>query len=172
MYFSEYVEGGASNKAVEIHNGGAEAVDLDGCYINRYSNGGADATQVEVAPEGETLLAAGETWVLCNSQFQEPQISDGTCQHSTTSLNHNGNDALELVCGGVTADVFGTIGDDPGGNGWTGGEPAISSKDMTLRRLCTVTAGDTDGADAFDPSEEWEGFPKDTFDDLGAYACD
>jgi len=171
VYFSEYVEGGSNNKAVEIYNGGAEAVDLDGCFINRYSNGDTDATQVEIAPEEETLLGAGEVWVLCNSLFQEPQLSDGTCQHTTNGLNHNGNDALELVCDGVTMDVFGRIGEDPGAD-WIGGDPAISSKDMTLRRSCAVTTGDTDGTDAFDPSVEWEGFPQDTFDGLGAHVCD
>ncbi|MFH1532601.1 MAG: lamin tail domain-containing protein [Pseudomonadota bacterium] len=174
LWISEYVEGGSNNKAVELFNGGNAAIDLSGCRFNRYSNGddAADAVIVAVAPEEETLLAAGATWVVCHGSFQAPQLTDGTCQFTTSGLNHNGNDALELICGGVPTDVFGTIGFDPGGNGWTGGDPLVATKDMTLRRKCTVAAGDTDGTDVFDPSVEWDGFPINTFDDLGAYVCD
>jgi len=173
LWITEYVEGGSNNKAVELYNGGGDAIDLSTCRFNRYSNGDPveDAALVPVAPEAETLLAAGETWVVCHGSFTDPQLTDGTCQFTTTSLNHNGNDALELICGGVPTDVFGQIGTDPGGNGWTGGDPLVSSKDMTLRRKCTVTTGDVDGTDAFDPSIEWDAFAKDTFDDLGSYSC-
>ncbi len=175
LWFSEYVEGGANNKAVELFNGGDEAIDLSGCRINRYSNGDGleDAAIISIAPEEETLLASGATWVVCHGSFHEPELSDGTCQFTTTALNHNGNDTLELICGSVPTDVFGKIGQDPGGNGWTGGDPPllVSSKDTTLRRMCSVSAGDVDGTDDFDPSVEWEAFAKDTFDDLGAYVC-
>jgi len=173
VYFSEYVKGDSNNKAVEIYNAGDTAVDLNGCHINRYSNGDGvgDAAIVEIAPDEETLLAAAGTWVVCHGSFQEPQLSDGTCQFTTMSLNHNGDDALELVCDGVPADVIGQIGFDPGAE-WTGGDPAVSTKDMTLRRMCSVTVGDPDGTDIFDPSVEWASFPKNTFDDLGTYVCD
>ena len=173
LWITEYVEGGSNNKAVELYNGGDDAIDLASCRFNRYSNGDGldDAALVPVAPEAETLLAGGDTWVVCHGSFTEPQLTDGTCQFTTTALNHNGNDALELICGGVPTDVFGQVGVDPGGNGWTGGDPMVSTKDMTLRRKCSVTTGDVNGTDAFDPSVEWDAFAKDTFDDLGAYVC-
>jgi hypothetical protein len=173
LWITEYVEGSSNNKAVELYNGGDVAIDLAACRFNRYSNGdgAADAALVALAPEAETLLAAGGTWVVCHGSFQDPQLTDGTCQFTTSSLNHNGNDTLELICDGVPTDVFGQIGFDPGGNGWTAGDPVVSTKDMTLRRKCTVTMGDVDGTDAFDPSVEWDGFPQNTFDDLGVYVC-
>ena len=41
--------------------------------------------------------------------------------------------------------------------------------DHTLRRKAAVQAGDTNPADAFDPAVQWDGFPVDTVDGLGAY---
>ena len=173
LWFSEYVEGGSNNKAVEIFNGGNAGIDLSACRLNRYSNGdgAADAVIVPITPEEETLLAAGGTWVVCHTAFQAPQLTDGTCQFVSSGLNHNGDDTLELICGGVPTDVFGQIGFDPGA-AWIEGDPLVSSKDMTLRRKCSVSAGDPDGTDVFDPSMEWDAFAKDTFDDLGAYVCE
>ena len=53
------------------------------------------------------------------------------------------------------------------------GAPALTSTaDNTLRRKATVSAGDTDPADAFDPAAEWDGFANDTFDGFGAHTFD
>ncbi|NJS16854.1 MAG: hypothetical protein HC787_08360, partial [Nostocaceae cyanobacterium CSU_2_110] len=38
----------------------------------------------------------------------------------------------------------------------------------TIRRKLTITSGDTNPDDAFDPSVEWDGFPQDTFNGLGS----
>ena len=74
---------------------------------------------------------------------------------------------MELRCEGVTLDVIGQIGTDPGTD-WSGG--GVSTQDASLSRKCTVSAGDADGTDAFDPSVEW-----DTASDIGAavgaYIC-
>ncbi len=51
------------------------------------------------------------------------------------------------------------------------GTPPTSTQDATLRRKCSVTTGDTNGSDAFDPSVQWDGFPADTFTDLGQDNC-
>jgi len=51
------------------------------------------------------------------------------------------------------------------------GTPPTSTQGATLRRKCTVLAGDTNGNDPFDPATEWNGFPIDTFSDLGNYTC-
>jgi hypothetical protein len=34
-----------------------------------------------------------------------------------------------------------------------------------------VVAGDTNGADAFDPASEWTGYANDTFTYLGSHTC-
>ncbi len=111
------------------------------------------------------MLAAGETQVLCNTSFPE----DARCDVLTGNINHNGNDAYDLVCDGMLIDSFGQIGTDPGATGWTGG--GLGTMDGTLRRKCTVTSGDTTPDDAFDPSVEYDGFPINTFDGLGSRGC-
>ncbi len=63
-------------------------------------------------------------------------------------------------------DVIGQIGFDPGAEWGTGD---TSTADNTLRRKPTITAGDPNGADAFDPAVEWDGFATNTFGGLGAH---
>ena len=55
-------------------------------------------------------------------------------------------------------------------NEW--GTGLTSTMDNTLRRKSSVTAGDTNGADAFDPAVQWDGFAIDTFDGLGSHTVD
>ena len=57
-------------------------------------------------------------------------------------------------------------GVDPGTEWGTG---LTSTADNTLRRKASITAGDTDPTDAFDPATEWAGFATDTFDGLGTH---
>ena len=87
----------------------------------------------------------------------------------TTSSLFNGDDAIVLRKGGSSGaivDVIGQIGVDPGSE-WTGG--SIGTQNETLRRKSSVTEGDTDGSDSFDPSVQWDGFAEDTFDGLGSH---
>jgi hypothetical protein len=63
-------------------------------------------------------------------------------------------------------DAFGVVGQD-----MVWGTAQTTSQDATLRRKCSVGTGDTNTADAFDPADEWDGFPVDTLGDLGQYNC-
>ena len=47
----------------------------------------------------------------------------------------------------------------------------MSTADNTLSRKASICAGDPNGADAFDPSIEWDGFAADTLDGLGAHTA-
>ncbi len=67
---------------------------------------------------------------------------------------------------GVDVDVIGQIGFDPGAQWGTG---FVSTADNTIRRKASVNAGDTNGADVFDPAMEWDGFDTDIFDGLGSH---
>ncbi len=66
-------------------------------------------------------------------------------------------------------DVIGQVGTDPGSE-WGAGD--VSTQDNTIRRKATVCQGDTNGGDPFDPAAEWEGYPNNTFDGLGAHTAD
>ncbi|MBM4371695.1 MAG: lamin tail domain-containing protein, partial [Deltaproteobacteria bacterium] len=170
LFFSEYVEGGSFNKAVEILNAGSVTVDLKDCVILRYSNGSGTSANVFVTPAATpTPLAPGGLWVVCHPSIATPLV----CDHTTSELNHNGNDALALSCNGVVMDFFGRAPDPttPMVDAWTNGAGTVSTKDMTLRRKCTVTAGETTGADVFDPSVEWVAYAKDDLTNLGVDHC-
>lgn len=165
LLFSEVVETSSTfgnGKAVEIRNLGTTDVDLvaAACSVRVYANGSMTA----MAPIGLTgTLAAGDVFVLCNSM-----AVSASCDDATMAFGANGDDAIELRCGGVVLDVFGRIGEDPGTEWGTG---VTSTADATLRRFCSVIAGDTNGADAFSPAAEWAGFPDGTLTGLGSPAC-
>lgn len=169
LLFTEYVEGTSSNKALEVTNLGATEVSLAGCEIDLYSNGSVTAS----ASGGIMLsgtLAPGASIVACYGGSSTAVASFCTPGLISNAGGFNGNDALALNCGGDPVDIFGSIGPTHAvTRAW--GTPPTSTEDATLRRACAVTTGDTNGDDAFDPSLEWEGFPTDTFDDLGAYDC-
>ncbi|MGN6575094.1 MAG: ExeM/NucH family extracellular endonuclease [Nocardioides sp.] len=161
LFFSEYVEGGGYNKAIEVFNGTGGPVDLTGYEIELYSNGSASPSD---SYRMSGTLADGDVFVVASSQAGEPlsSIADAT----SGAINWNGDDAVALVKGTEKVDVIGRIGSDPGSYWGTG---SVTTQDHTLRRKGSVTAGDPDGTDAFDPATEWDGYAKDTFDGLGTH---
>ncbi len=161
LILSEYVEGTANNKALELAARGG-VVDLSACELRRFTNGAATASAVIAL--GPSSLAAGSTFVVCHSSAA-PEIL-ARCDLMTASVNHNGDDAYELVCDGTVVDSFGRVGEDPGA-AWTAG--GVTTRDATLRRKCAVTSGDADASDPFDPSVQWDAFPTDEFTGLGAH---
>jgi len=167
LFFSEYLEGSSNNKAIEIWNDSATARDLTGCSVRIYSNGGTTAsTTLNLT----ATVAAGDVFVICNAVASI--FPTGTCDATSAVAAFNGDDALELVCGTATVDVIGQIGFRPTSpSAWTGGTPLVSTAEMTLRRRCTVTGGDANGADVFDPSIQWRGFAQDAAGDIGTGSC-
>lgn len=163
LLISEYVEGSSNNKALELRNYGTAAIDLAAnmCSVLLYSNGATTVSRT-IALTGS--VAAGDVHVLCNTSAG--MALSPLCDQLAT-LDFNGDDAIALRCGSSVLDVFGQIGVDPG-TGW--GTPVITL-DRTLRRTCAVTAGDTNGSDAFDPTMGWLTLPTDTFDGVGLPAC-
>src|SRR5690606_27857470 len=136
-------------KALEIANIGGMDADLSACTIRRYTNGATTSSNFTLSG----TLAGGDVIVVCNSGVD---MAASRCDLITGTINHNGDDAYELECGGVVVDSIGRVGEDPG-TAWTGG--GLSTVDYVLTRRCTVTMGDTDSSDPFDPSVEWEGAP-------------
>jgi hypothetical protein len=160
LFFSEYVEGSSSNKALEI-SAFRRSV-LDGCKVGAYFNGKKEAT---VIASLSGSLEAGQVLTLCTSTLKT-QL--GAVCEQVGNLTFNGDDAVALSCDGKLLDVIGQIGVDPG-LAW--GSATISTADHTLRRKCSVTVGDADGLDAFDPSGQWQALPADTFSGLGSRGC-
>jgi uncharacterized protein len=164
LFFSEYVEGSSSNKAVEIYNGTDVTVDLGalGYNVQIFTNGSATGgTPIDLMG----TLAAGDAFVLAHASAILPVSADQT----DTFVNYNGDDAVVLRRGTTIVDVIGQIGLDPGAEWGTG---LASTADNTLRRKQPICAGDTNGSDAFAPALEWVGFANDTFDGLGTHVAD
>lgn len=167
-FFSEYLEGSSWNKAVELYNPNERAFSLSDCSLEIYSNGSLD---VGYSVSIDAVFEAESAFVVCNDRMDDEQL--GRCDLLDNSLIFNGDDAVTLVCGDAahpefrrTADVIGQVGMDPGAS-WGNGQ--LSTKNATLRRSCDVSAGDTNTADAFSPSEEFTNQGIDVFDDLGQH---
>ena len=159
LWFSEYVEGSSKYKALEIR--GLAGTSLGGCRIETYRDGSLSPNTLSL----DALIADTGTYVLCSSSLAD--VESVRCDRSTNLL-FNGNDAVALVCNGATLDVIGQIGVDPG-DAWTDGD--ASTANQTLRRRCSVTSGDSEGSDAFDPVNQWVALPVDTVDGLGDGTC-
>ncbi len=167
LFFSEYIEGSSNNKALEIYNSTATAIDLAaaGYVVQMYFNGGVTpATTVTLTG----TLAAGEVFVLAQSSANAAILAQAD-QTSSASW-YNGDDAVVLRkggSGGAIVDAIGQIGFDPGTEWGTG---LASTADNTLRRKAGTPDGDINASDVFDPSVQWDGFATDAVDGLGSYS--
>jgi hypothetical protein len=157
ILFSQYLEPTTgNNKYVEITNLESGDFDLTGCNVNKYTNGGTSPTSIALSG----TLASGEVYLVCHSSASF--TTGGACDVLSGSLDFNGDDALELECGGTTYDVIGQIGVDPGS--YWGTSP--TTQDVSLMRTC-VSSGDADGSDVFDPADEWVELATDDASNLG-----
>jgi hypothetical protein len=163
LFFSEYVEGTSNNKAVEIYNGTGASVDLSAYSISMHFNGNS-AAGLTVGLSGS--LADRDVYIVTNAAASQA-IRDIADLTTTSTSWFNGDDAVVLRRSGSAVDVIGQVGSDPGTE-W--GSGLASTADNTLRRKQGVEAGDTNGADAFDPAAEWDGFATDTFAGLGSHS--
>ncbi len=164
LFISEYVEGSSNNKAIEIYNPTGAAVDMSAYQLRMFFNGNATAG-LSIALSG--TVAAGDVFVIAQASASTTILA--TADQTNGSGWFNGDDAIVLAKGTTVVDSLGQVGTDPGTE-W--GSGLTSTADNTLRRLPDICAGDTDPANAFDPSSEWAGFANDTFDGLGAHTAD
>jgi hypothetical protein len=163
LFFSEYIEGSASNKALEIFNPTGATVDLSAYTVKLFSNG-ASTTNSVLPLSGS--LASGQVLVLVNSNSTAAFKVPGSVTANGV-VNFNGDDALTLDHSGVVIDRIGQVGVDPGTQWSSNG---VSTLNRTLRRKPTVTLGDNQASAVFDPSLQWDGFAQDTAGGLGAHS--
>jgi len=158
------VEGSSNNKALEIFNGTGAAVALGDYSVLLFTNGALTPSRTLVL---SGTLPDQTTFVLCNGS-SNPVTLLPLCDITTNTVTtFNGDDGIQLVKAGLIVDSIGN-NTDPGTSWGTG---MTTTQDHTLRRKCTVTSGDTDFTDAFDPTVQWDIFPVDTFSYLGSRGC-
>lgn len=162
LLISEYVEGSGNNKALEFYNAGETAIALDGYRVDFYFNGSTSSGRSislagEVAPGGVHVLA---------HESGVPELQATANQRGSGSW-YNGDDAIVLRGpSGEILDSFGQLGVDPGSK-WGSGQ--TQTADRTLTRRASVSVGDRNPSDAFDPATGWQGYPVNTFAHLGQY---
>lgn len=160
LFISEYVEGSSFNKALELYNGTSAAVDLGaGQYVLEvYFNGASSSTSLALTG----TINPGSAFVLAH-----PSATLGVTPNVTTTVvNFNGNDAVVLRKASTILDVIGQVGFNPGTQ-W--GSNDTSTLDRTLRRKIAICQGDPTSSNVFYSSLEWDGFPQNTFGDLGMH---
>ena len=194
LIISEYCEGSGNNKAIELYNPTAEAINLSSYTLQRYSNGSANATD-ELQLDG--VVEPFGTWIVVNGQTEDIELEGGSISLAVDPLIQayadqlgnpypdplymNGDDAVMLVKDGdIVVDIFGKPGEDPG-LAWTddasagytslnGGAYLTNSK--TLRRKPTVTQGVTTVPILFNVLSEYDSLPNNTWNGLGIHSCE
>ncbi len=164
LIISEYIEGSATNKLIEIYNGTGATVDLSDYQLQLYSNGGI--TPVSLTLSG--TLTNGATLVYENTA---QTIYAGAVIAANTVVNYNGDDAVALykISTASLVDVFGEIGNDPG-SAWTVSGNTTVNK--TLVRNSTVNQGALSSPGFPTLGTEWTMFDQDTASNLGSHAFD
>ncbi|MGG3804390.1 chitobiase/beta-hexosaminidase C-terminal domain-containing protein [Metabacillus fastidiosus] len=165
LIISEYIEGSGNNKALELYNGTGISIDLSKYQIELYSNGSSTVSQ-KLPLTGE--LKNGETYIISHGNATNEDIKSKSNITNSSVMAFNGDDALVLRKAGDVVDSIGQVGIRPSGSWGTD----VKTLDMTLVRKSSITKGDTDTTDNFDPAEEWNGFSIDTTSDLGKHTMD
>ncbi|BES73615.1 ExeM/NucH family extracellular endonuclease [Marinobacter nanhaiticus D15-8W] len=159
LVISEYIEGSSNNKAIELLNTGSGSVDLTAWELQVYFNG-SSSPGLTLDLQGN--VAPGANHVYGHS-LADPAIL-AVADQTTGAGMYNGDDAVVLLNGGAIVDSIGQVGVDPGSY-W--GNDDTRTQNQTLRRR-TGTSPDADPFNAFDPAANYDAFPQDSFDDLGA----
>ncbi len=167
LFFSEYIEGSSNNKALEIYNGTGAAVDLQAYKVVLYSNGSSTPGNT-LTWATETLIADGDVYVIANASAVQAILDQADITSNVTFYNGDDAVALKRVSDDLLRGRDWSVGFDPG-TFW-GTEP-ITTVEHTLTRKETICEGDPDGSNAFDPAEEWDGYPQDTFTYLGSHTA-
>jgi len=147
LMFSQYVDGSANRKGLEIYNPDAGTVNLADYEIQQFSNG-ATSKSFSVSLQGS--LSSKAKFVIGRSELQA-EIGDKVNQ--VAGLSFNGDDTLVLLYKGTPIDRFGRVGEKPANNGWG---TAITSYQNSLSRIKTkndVTS--IDPSAPFDLDSEW-----------------
>ncbi|MCA9918442.1 MAG: lamin tail domain-containing protein, partial [Anaerolineales bacterium] len=137
LFISEYIEGSANNKAIEIYNGTGTAVDLsaNNYQLEFYFNGSTSAlTTINLTGS----LADGDVYVVADNDAVANILN--VADLISTASFFNGDDTIILRNSSGIVDVIGQLGVDPGSQ-WCTGD--ASTQNNTIHRMDTVCGGDS-----------------------------
>ncbi len=165
IFISEYFEGSSYSKFIEIYNGLAVTVNLSEYTLELYSNG---ATVASATMSLSGMLTPGSVLVVYNNR-STPILYIGDIVNNTV-MNYNGDDAVVLKHNGEIVDSIGKVGERPTIEYW--GTETLKTQNMTLVRMPSITGGDINPYDEYDPSSQWIAYPQDTVTNLGSHTVD
>jgi len=178
IFFSEYIEGSGNNKAFEIYNPNDEAVMLNQYTVKQSHNGtGWGVDGVEYVLDLSGTLAAKDVFVVAGSDAVDAIKNEADLVsvygegEGSKVVFFSGDDALGLFKNGVLIDVIGIADERPDG-GWTVGDTTIATKNNTLLRKFSVTAGNTDwvvSAGTNNETSEWIVKAEDYNENIGLF---
>jgi hypothetical protein len=185
-FISEYVEGWANNKAIEIYNPTNSTIDLSNYKIARYADGSVSSSTVQLTG----MIGPYQVHVAvldkrnANGTGSEAPVWDSLQSKadnfycpifaSNPTLYFSGNDAIALLEGNTIIDIFGKIGENPSdesGNptnnsgGWSTISPfntglgVIVTKDHSLVRKSNILNGVTLNPAIFNALQDWDSIP-------------
>jgi hypothetical protein len=158
LYFSEYIEGLASNKVLEIYNPLPFAVDLSQYMVLLYFNGNvaADDTYIPVG-----VIEPGDVFLIVGPSSSQGLLDQADVIDNIASFN--GDDVIELRHNSVLIDVIGELGEDPGTE-WLVGTG--STRDHVLVRKADINNGETQWSVG---QTEWDVYEPNDFSHVGSH---
>ncbi len=178
LFFSEYIEGSANNKAIEIYNPNNAPVDMSAYTVKQAYNATGWSTLPEYNLALSGTLAPHDVYVLYATGADNAIVTQGdwTAEYGTATgqskiVYFNGNDPMGLFKDGVLVDAVGnpTLNDTIP----CAGVPQ-AGKDHTFVRKISVTSGNTDWASSAGTNadnSEWIVYPVNTFDFIGYHGA-
>ncbi len=148
IYFSEYVEGSSTNKALEIANFTGNSINLSNYSIKLAFNGNSFGSDITF-PSG-AVISEGDVYVIANTGLSSScQSEQDFINNSMTSFN--GNDAIGLFKNGILIDIIGSEGNS-----------SNFAQNLTLVRKSSVTNPSV----IFDINQ-WDSYAQDDCSNLG-----
>ncbi len=154
---SQYVEtnSGTTPKGIEIWNNTGSTIDfsVDNLLIQKGTNGGTPSNDATVSTG---TLASGAVMVIGTSDMGT-YLTNNNLSGVTfvdESFTFNGDDALVVILGSDTTDIFGVPGTDPGSS-WSGN--GVDTRNQNIQLIPGLNTGVTTVANAWsDPSTRFE----------------
>jgi len=175
LFFSEYAEGSASNKYLEIYNSTDSTVDLTNYAFPSVSNAPTTVGELEYwnsFTEG-AVIAPGDVYIIAHGSSDSIILAQADQTHNYLS---NGDDGYALAYGTESdyqiLDFIGDFNGDPG-SGWEVAGVSNGTKNHTLVRKFSVSQGNLDwtlSAGTNTEDSEWIVFDIDEWSYLGAHS--
>ena len=175
IFFSEYAEGSANNKYLEIYNPTDSVVSLNSYAFPSVSNAPSIVGEYEnwnTFPDSGSSINPGGVYIICHPSADSTILAIANHTHNYLS---NGDDGYALAYGTESdyqiIDFIGDFNGDPG-SGWEVAGVSNGTKDHTLVRKFSVSQGNSDwtlSAGTNTEDSEWVVFDQNEWSYLGSH---